>query len=554
MDIRKIITDSIRKAITVYRDLPSQIVPTLDIPQKAAFGDFSTNVAMVIASHTGLKPKDVAVNIKAGLEIPQEICYKVTVAGAGFINFYLSSETLHSALKDILLQSRDYGKNHTGGGKKILIEFVSANPTGPLTIAHARQAAVGDVLSNLFSACGFLVEKEYYLNDRGRQMRLLAESTRARYLELVGIPSAFPEDGYKGEYVKDIARSIEKEAGDKYKNVPENNALDFFREYAQRKILDIIKKDLADFGVVFTSWVSETELVNSGIVNKIKDVLEHKGYAYPKDGAWWFKSTVFGDDKDRVLVKSNGDMTYLLPDIAYHESKYKKGFQPLINIWGPDHHGYIPRLKAGVAALGHSASDLQIIIVQLTTLYRNGEQVSMSTRAGEFVSLRDLLCEVGRDASRYFLVMRKPEAHLDFDLDVAKKETNDNPVYYIQYAHARISSVLAKYKETAGDQIVAIDSGKIDLGLLAEPEELALIKYLMRYPDIVYDAAFMKSPHFLTDYLETLVAKFHNYYEKHRIINDDGALTRARIALIQAVQIVLRNGLTILGVDSPERM
>ena len=554
MNVKKTIIDSIKEAIAGYRDLPPRIVTILDIPPEAAFGDFSTNIAMLIASHTGKKPRDIAGDITARLKIPKEICSRVTIAGPGFINFYLAPGAVCGTLEDILRQSRDYGRNGKGRGKKILIEFVSANPTGPLTIAHARQAAVGDVLANLLSACGFLVEKEYYLNDRGRQMQLLAKSTRARYMELLGIPAVFPEDGYQGEYVRDIAGRIAEEVGDKYKDVPEDNTLDFFREYAQTKILDMIKKDLADFGVNFTSWISETELVNSGIVDKIKDVLKQKGYSYPKDGAWWFKSTVFGDDKDRVLVKSTGEMTYLLPDIAYHESKYKKGFQSLINIWGPDHHGYVPRLKAGVAALGHSARDLQIIIVQLTTLYRNGEQVSMSTRAGEFVSLRDLLSEVGRDASRYFLVMRKPEAHLDFDLDIAKKETNDNPVYYIQYAHARISSIFDKYEEVTGSQAIKVGPGKVDLGLLAEPEELALIKYLSRYPDIINDAAFTKSPHFLTDYLEALVARFHNYYEKHRIIGDDRELTRARIALMRAVQIILRNGLAMLGVSSPARM
>lgn len=552
--IKDFIISSLKKAIADCKSLPVDIEPILEPPKMPAHGDLSTNIAMLIASRLGKDPRDMAGEIVGKLEIPPDICEKVDIAGPGFINFYLAIPSVYKLLKEILSNPQDYGNSEIGKGKSVLIEFVSANPTGPLTIAHARQAAVGDILSNIMANAGFNVTREYYLNDRGRQMRLLSESTRARYLELLGEKVDLPADGYKGEYIVNIARNIIKKAGDRYQKLPEEDALEFFQKYTVNEIMDMIKKDLVDFGVEFTSWVSETELVNSGIVDKALQLLEEKGYVEKEEGAVWFKSMQFGDDKDRVLVKSTGEMTYLLPDIAYHDGKYKKGFSLLIDLWGPDHHGYVPRLKAAVEALGHLAESLNVIIVQLTTLYRDGKQISMSTRAGEYVSLRDLLNEVGRDAARYFLVMRRPEAHLDFDLALAKKETPDNPVYYIQYAHARISSIFSKYEEVTGNPVQNIDFTKIDVLPVKEPEEIALIKFLSQYPVIIEDCTQILSPHLLTDYLESLVSKFHNYYEKHRVVSSDEKLTLARISLIHAVQIVLVNALKILGVSIPERM
>lgn len=549
INVKDIILESIKKSLP-----SSDLEPVLEPPKVPAHGDFSTNIAMLIAGKTGENPRDIAKNIVEKLDLSKDICEKVDIAGPGFINFYLSVSSVYKLLKEILLSPPDCGKSGLGKGKKILIEFVSANPTGPLTIAHARQAAVGDILGNIMATAGFKVEREYYLNDRGRQMRLLAESTYARYKELLGEKQELPQDGYKGEYVIDIARDLIKETGDKYRGALTDSSLKFFQKYTQDKIMDMIKKDLSDFGVEFNSWQSETELVESGIVEKTLKLLEEKGYVFKEEGAIWFKSTNFKDDKDRVLIKSTGEMTYLLPDIAYHDGKYKRGYDLLIDLWGPDHHGYVPRLKAAVQALGYDKESFQVIIVQLATLYKGGQQLSMSTRAGEFVSLRDLLNEVGKDAARYYLVMRKPEAHLDFDLDIAKCETPDNPVYYIQYAHARISSIFGKYEEATGNPLHKIDFKKVDVTFLKEPEEIALVKFISQFPVIIEDCARILGPHLLTDYLESLVSKFHTYYEKHKVVSADEKLTLARIALIRAIQIVLQNALKILGVTVPERM
>lgn len=550
MDIKDTILSSIRKAISNY----PPVEPILEPPKISAHGDLSTNIAMLIASKIGKSPRDVAKDIVEKLKIPSDICEKVDIAGPGFINFYLAISSVYKLLNEVLSNPQDYGKSNLGKEKSVLIEFVSANPTGPLTIAHARQAAVGDILSNIMESAGFKVEREYYLNDRGRQMRLLGESTWARYMELIGEKVDFPQEGYKGEYVIDIARDIIKEYGEKYHKVPKDNALGFFQEYTKNKIMDMIKKDLMDFGVEFKNWISEVGLVSSGTVEKVLQLLEEKGYTFKEEGAVWFRSTQFGDDKDRVLIKNTEEMTYLMPDIAYHDGKYKRGFNMLIDLWGPDHHGYAPRLSAAMQALGYPKDTLQVIIVQLATLYRNGQQVSMSTRAGEFVSLRDLLNEVGKDASRYFFVMRGPSAHLDFDLDIAKRQTPDNPVYYIQYAHARISSIFSKYEEVTGNLVQDIDFTKVDTSLLKEPEEISLIKFISQYPIIIEDCTQILSPHLLTDYLETLVSKFHNYYEKHRVVTSDEKLTLARLSLIRSVQIVLINAMRILGVSIPERM
>lgn len=546
--------DSLNKAIEGYKPFPREIDALLEPTKMQAHGDLSTNAAMQIANLKGKNPKETAKEIVSKLDLIPDICEKIDIAGPGFINFFLSRKSVDRLLKEILLSGKSYGETKIGDGKNVLIEFVSANPTGPLTVAHARQAAVGDILANIMEKTGYKVVREYYLNDRGRQMKLLAESTRARYLELLGQKAEFPEDGYKGGYITDIARHIVKECGEKYADVPKDESIDFFHKYTQAKIMDMIVKDLEDFGVRFSSWISETELVKSGIVDKTMSLLEEKGYVFREEGAVWFRSTQFGDDKDRVLVKSTGDMTYLVPDIAYHDGKYKRGFDMLVDLWGPDHHGYVPRLKAAIEALEHRKGSLNVIIVQLTTLYRNGQQVSMSTRAGEFVSLRDLLDEVGKDAARYYLVMRRPESHLDFDLEIAKKETPDNPVYYIQYANARISSIFNKHKEVTGKSMQSIDFNNADISLLKEEEEVYFIKFLSQYPIILEDCSRLLSPHLLTDFLETLVSKFHTYYEKHKVVGSDEKLTNARIMLIYAIQIVLQNALKVLGVSIPERM
>lgn len=554
MNIKDQILESLNKAIEIYKPFPEELEPVLEPAKMSAHGDLSTNIAMRLATLKTKNPREIAKEIIARLNLIPDICDKIDIAGPGFINFYFSANSVSALLKEILINAQNYGQSDIGKGKSAIIEFVSANPTGPLTIAHARQAAVGDILANIMEKAGYKVEREYYLNDRGRQMRLLAKSTRARYLELLGERCDFPDDGYKGAYMVDIARHLVKEVGEKYLKAPEDEALSFFHKYTENKILEMIRKDLSDFGVKFTNWTSETELVKSGVVDKALKLLEEKGFVFRQDGAVWFRSTQLGDDKDRVLIKGTGEMTYLVPDIAYHDGKYKRGFDILVDLWGPDHHGYIPRLKAAMQALGHNAGSLNILIVQLTTLYRDGQQVSMSTRAGEFVSLRDLLDDVGKDAARYYLVMRRPESHLDFDLSIAKKETPDNPVYYIQYANARISSIFLKYEEAAGKKATTIDFNKIDISLLKEQEEVFFIKFLSQFPVILEDCARILGPHLVTDYLETLVSKFHTYYEKHKVVSQDIQLTNARIILIKAVQIVLQNALRILGVSVPERM
>lgn len=554
MNISEHILNSINKAIETYRPFPQELEPHLEPTKVSAHGDLSTNIAMQIANLKKRNPREVAKEIIEKLDLMPDACEKIDIAGPGFINFFLSKKSVALLLNEIFISLHEYGKTQIGKGKSVLIEFVSANPTGPLTIAHARQAAVGDILANIMETVGYKVEREYYLNDRGRQMRLLAESARARYLELLGEKIELPEDGYKGGYMVEIARQLVKEIGEKYRNVPKDESLSFFHKYAENKILDMIRKDLVDFGVRFTSWMSETELVKSGIVEKTLKLIEQKGYVFKEEGATWFRSTQFGDDKDRVLIKSTGEMTYVVPDIAYHDGKYKRGFDRLIDLWGPDHHGYIPRLKAAMQALGHTPESLNVLIVQLTTLYRDGQQVSMSTRAGEFVSLRDLLNDVGKDAARYYLVMRRPESHLDFDLAVAKRETPDNPVYYIQYANARISSIFSKYEEVTGRSIHSIDFNNIDVTLLKEEEEIYFIKFLSQYPGILEDCSRVLGPHLLTDYLETLVSKFHTYYEKHKVVGTDEGQTNARIALIYAIQIIIKNALKVLGVSIPERM
>ena len=556
MNIEEHIIDGIKKAVSKWAkensiELKEKIEPTLDLPKHKTHGDYSCNIAFGLAKKIGKKSRDVAGEIVKYLSLPPGLCQNIEIAGPGFINFYIANKVVFQQLKDILDKGMNYGKHPEKKDKSVLLEFVSANPTGPLTIAHARQAVVGDVLGNIFSSAGYKVEKEYYLNDRGSQMNMLGLSTRARYLELLGKSAEIPTDGYKGEYIRDIARSVIGEVGDKYQDVSVEKCIDYFREYTKNKIMDMIKKDLKDFNVKFNNWISEREFVDKGAVEEILEKLKEKGYVYSKDGAVWFASSKFGDDKDRVLIKSSGDMTYLAPDIAYHNYKYERDFQTLIDIWGPDHHGYIPRIKAAAQALDHSQDSLKVLIVQLTTLYRNGEQLQMSTRAGEFVSLRDLIDEVGTDAARYFLVMRKPESHLDFDLEIAKKETADNPVYYIQYAYARISSIFRKYGTDSVKEI-KWDDAKLDL--LKEEEEINIIKYLVQFPVIIDDCTRIYSPHLLTDYLEGLVSRFHTYYEKHRVLGSGESLAIARLALISAIKIILNSGLELLGVSILERM
>jgi len=464
----------------------------------------------------------------------------------GFINFRLADESIAEVLPRIKKEDAQFGLSKFGAGTKVMIEFVSANPTGPLTIAHGRQAAIGDTLARILTAVGYSVHKEFYLNDLGRQIRLLGESLWVRYQELFGKSEPLPEDGYQGAYLIELAKSLKTQKGEQLLEAGKEKSIQEVTQYAVQSILGNIKKDLKDLDVVFDDFFQEHTLSEKKLIDAILQTLKEKNLTYESDGALWFKSTQYGDDKDRVLRKQTGEYTYLTPDIAYHQSKFKRGFKKLVNLWGPDHHGYIPRMKAACQALGYQADQLRVLIVQLTTLYRRGEPLKMSTRAGEFVTLRELMDEVGIDATRFFFLMRKVDSHLDFDLELAKEKSDDNPVFYVQYAHARISSILA-FAERSLD-------ASVNLSLIKEQEALVLIKKMSEFPEVLTQAAENLEPYRLVDYLRELAALFHKFYAQHRIVSDDKALTQTRLLLTDCTRIVLRNGLNLLGVSAPSKM
>jgi len=514
----------------------------LNLPQDLRFGDFSTNIAMRLSKNLKMPADKIALDLIAAINASMEksqikdYIREVKVEGAGFINFYLSDKYLHERLKDIIKIEDEALRLNAGKGKPVLIEFVSANPTGSLSVAHARQAAVGDALSNILEFTGFKPEKEYYLNDEGNQITILGKSVEFRIRELSGEIIEFPENYYQGEYVYDIAKDAIK------RKIPVSELGDF----AAGHILSIIKEELDAFGVEFDYWYSQKELTRSGKIEAAFDSLRKKGFLYEKDGALWFKSTVFGDDKDRVVIKSDGSYTYLAPDIAYHDDKYKRGFKWLINLWGPDHHGYINRLKASIAAFGREPESLSILIVQLATIFRAGKPVQMSTRRGEYITLREVLEEVGKDAARFFFMSRRISSHLDFDLDIAKKQTSENPVYYVQYAHARIYSILR-------NSSVKLNKNA-DISLLRENEEVILIKKLLQLPLILNVCLNTQDPYMVTVYLQELAEVFHKFYDRHRVLTDDEALTQARLSLIDGVRVVIGTGLNLLGISCPQQM
>jgi arginyl-tRNA synthetase len=514
----------------------------LDFPTDNRFGDFTTNIALRLSKTLKNSPRHIA-GILVELiqkEIPKselkDLISQVKVEGAGFINFYLDANYFYNQLAKIITQGEDALKQDLGKGKKVLIEFVSANPTGSLSVAHARQAAVGDCLANILRFLNFSVQREYYLNDEGNQINILGKSVQLRREELVGKIIEFPENYYQGDYIYDIAREAEK------KKISDAGLGDFAADY----ILKIIKKELIDFKVNFDIWFSQKELAKSGKVEQAFSQLKEKGFLFEQDGALWFKSTVFGDDKDRVIIKSDGSQTYLAPDIAYHQDKFRRGFDWLINLWGPDHHGYINRIKASIQAFGHSPDSLSVIIVQLATIFRNGQPVQMSTRRGQYITLREVLDEVGSDASRFFFLMRRTSSHLDFDLEVAKKQSSENPVYYVQYAHARICSILRS--------VTVLDRGELDLSVLKEKEELDLIKKMLEFKAILNICLITCDPYMVTVYLQELSETFHKFYDQHRVLGQAEELTNARLALIRGVKIVLSCGLGLLGVNQPESM
>ncbi len=522
---------------------------TVEPPRQKNFGDYASNIALVLAGKNKTSPRNLALWFVDSLQ-KDPLFSRVEVAGPGFINFFISPEYWQKTVARVLLDP-DYGRSELGGGRRVLLEFVSANPTGPLHVGHGRGAAVGDSLANILELAGFQVEREYYVNDVGKQMDTLGASVYLRYLELLGKKIHFPEDYYQGDYIRDIAREILEKHGAQFKDLELEEALPFFRKYALSVILADIKKDLEDFGVHYDQWFSEAGLYQEGLVEETIQALKDSGYLYEKDGALWFRSTAFGDEKDRVVVRANGQTTYFASDIAYHRHKYERGYDLLVDVWGADHHGYVPRVRAAVAALGYEPEKLKVLLVQFVNLLEEGELKSMSTRRGEFVPLKEVLKEVGRDAVRFIFLTRHCNSHLDFDLSLAKKQSQENPVYYVQYAHARVASVFEKASER-GISLKSLE--EIDLGFLKEEEELELLKLLDAFPDIVEGAAESLEPHRLTFYLTEVATVFHNYYTKHRFLSEDEGLTQARLALALATQRVIGRGLSLLGVSAPEKM
>ena len=533
--------------------LPDFTLPYLEVepPANPLHGDYAANAAMILAAQIKQNPRRIAQIIQENITDNENIIEKTQIAGPGFINFFIRDDAWYKVLKNIDGQKEKFGCIESGGGKKVQVEFVSANPTGPLHIGHARGAVVGDVISNLLTTIGYKIFKEYYINDAGNQMNNLGKSVLLRYRELSGDKIDFPENCYRGDYIKDIARDILDKEGNKYLLSDEEKTISYFTEIAGKTILEEIKVDLIDFGVTFDEYFSEKELYQNNGVNKLLDELQKQGFIYSDGETLWFKTTSFGDEKDRVVIRKNGEPTYFAADIAYHQNKFSRGFEMIIDIWGADHHGYMPRLWAGIQALGHKKDALKIILVQLVNLLRGGVPAAMSTRSGEFVTLREVLDEVGRDAARYNFLMRRSDSHLDFDLELVKKQSSENPVYYVQYAHARICSIIRMARERG---IAVPDYPDIEPGLLNEPEEKTLIKMLARYPEMIYGAAKSLEPHRVTFYLNDIAGVFHSYYNRNKVISDDEKLTRARLFLTKTIKIVLQNALNILGVSAPEKM
>jgi arginyl-tRNA synthetase len=562
-------------------DIPQDIINDirLERTRNTEHGDFACNIAMVLAKKGHKRPRDLALLIIDQLPTDDAIA-KVEIAGPGFINVFLTPFAYHTLIDEILTTKETYGRSQIGAGQSVMIEFVSANPTGPLHVGHGRGAAYGAALANLLMAVGSKVHKEYYVNDAGRQMDILATSVWLRYLELCGESLTFPSNGYQGDYIWDIAADLHRHYAEDlqqntktvFENIPpdENQGgdkelhIDALIKRSQELlgeksyqlifqkgleiILENIRSDLEQFGVTYNEWFAESSLNTNHTIAKTIEQLKTAGHTYEQNGALWFRSSAFGDEKDRVVIRENGQFTYFASDMAYHLNKLERGFDHLINIWGADHHGYVPRIKAVMTALGASAHRLTVLLVQFATLYRGKERLQMSTRSGEFVTLRELREEVGRDAARFFYIQRKSEQHLNFDLELAKSQSNDNPVYYIQYAYARICSVFRHEKNKVWSH------NKATLKQLGNPHEQALMVTLSRYPEVIEMAAHAYEPHQLTYYLRDLAQDFHTFYDSHKILIDDNELRQARLSLIAACQQVLRNGLTIIGVSAPEVM
>ncbi|MEW8985748.1 MAG: arginine--tRNA ligase [Bacillus sp. (in: firmicutes)] len=537
----------IKAELATEEQLPDVILET---PKDKANGDYSTNMAMQLARVAKKAPRAIAEALVANFDQSKASIEKIDIAGPGFINFYMNNNYLTDLIPTVLTAGEKYGETTVGNGQKIQVEFVSANPTGDLHLGHARGAAVGDSLCNVLAKAGYDVSREYYINDAGNQINNLALSVEARYFQALGMEKDMPADGYHGEDIIGIGKRLAEEYGDKFVNADEKERFDFFRSYGLKEEMAKLKQDLEDFRVPFDVWYSETSLYGDGKIDVALDKLRENGYIYEEDGATWFRSTDLGDDKDRVLIKQDGSYTYLTPDIAYHKNKLDRGFEKLINIWGADHHGYIPRMKAAIEALGYGKDVLEVEIIQLVHLYKNGEKMKMSKRTGKAVTMRDLVEEVGLDATRYFFAMRSADTHMDFDLDLAVSQSNENPVYYAQYAHARICSILRQGEENG----FTYDTNA-DFSLIGAEKEIEVLKKLGEFPLAVAEAAEKRMPHRVTNYIYELASTFHSFYNAEKVLDAENVeRTKARLSLIKAVQTTLKNALKLIGVSAPEKM
>ena len=551
--IRQMVIQAVDAAFA-SKTLASDQIPDMEIevPKHEGQGDFSTNYAMASAKIQKMPPRAIAQAVVDAITLDDTV-EKVEIAGPGFINFFLANAAWHPVVDQVLTEDERYGASDMGQGEKVQVEFVSANPTGPLHVGHGRGAAVGDSVGNILSFAGYEVQKEYYINDSGRQIRTLGTSVWLRLLEMKGRQIDFPEDCYQGDYIKDLAEKVAAEQGKGFEDTPEDEAIAICARFAAQQILTGIRSDLKEFGVCFDNWFSEQSLYDEGRVQSAIEEFKAKDQIYEKDGALWFRTEDYGDEKNRVVVRNNGLTTYFASDIAYHKEKYERGFDRVIDVWGADHHGYIKRIDAAVQACGHKSEQFEVILVRLVNLLRGGKPVQMSTRAGEFVTLKDIVDEVGTDAARFMFLSRSYDSGLDFDLELAKQKSADNPVYYVQYVHARITGILNKALEQGLIAGVEFDRGMC-LDRLEQDEELRLIKALAGFREQVEKSAATLHPHVVFTYLMGLASAFHAYYNRHKVITDDADLSRARLSLVLAVKKVIRNGLSLLGVSAPERM
>ncbi len=550
IDVKEALAEAALAAgfVTTKDELPAIV---LEVPKDKTHGDLATNLAMQLTKIAKKNPRQIAEGIIEKLGTGRASIQSAEIAGPGFINFRLDKSYLHPIIGEVLTQGNQYGNAPAKQGKRVQVEFVSANPTGSLHLGHARGAAVGDALCNVLTAAGYDVTREYYINDAGNQVNNLARSIEARYRQALGQAAEMPEDGYHGEDIVGFAKELAEQEGDRLLSMGDDKRFDYFRTYGLDKELAKIKRDLARFGVQFDEWYSESSLYENDKVTEVLDALRAKGQVYELDGAVWLSSTAFGDDKDRVLVKNDGSYTYLTPDAAYHKDKYERGFDQLINIWGADHHGYIPRMKAAMAALGNDPDKLTVLIAQMVSLFQNGEKVKMSKRTGKAVTMEDLMDEVGVDAIRYFFTMRSMDSHLDFDMDLAVSKSNENPVFYVQYAHARICSIFRQAEEQG---ITVLPWQEAAISRLCAEQEYDLLRKIGELPETIAETARIYAPHTIIRYVYELASQFHSYYKAERVITEDAEQSQARLQLLAALKVTLANSLALVGVSAPDKM